>query len=592
MPDLASGRSRVWRRRLVLAALVLGAYLPTYFCGYVYDDARFVEQNQAVHEISLQNAVRYFTDTTTLASKGTKGIYRPLRTLDFAIDWALAGGAPWLFHLENVLYHGLACLFLFAIFMRLLPAGEEGETAAFFGAAVFALHPVNTEAVAWISSRGDVLLLVCFLLAVLLHMKGRRWLALVALVLALLSKESAVVFPAVVLLVDWFRRERFRWRWYAAYGAVVAVYTSLWILFLAQGHPGDVGHLQHYWGGSYGTNLLTMAEGFLYYARLVVVPIMLVVDYHIPPPMTLTVASAISILVLVLLSWLAWRSGRRSRFAAIWFLAAILPMSNLVFPIGIPTAERFLYLPLVGLAFWAGPVLARHPKGARALLACFFVLTFGRSLDYKDNNTFWDATARVAETPQELGHRVDEEFHLALRAKRAMAYAPLTRRDHLEKQMARHAHVAIEKTDLLMALYRNKIRLPPGWTASAALTNKANSLLLLGRPKKALKAVDEAIRIHDYGAPYYAAGVALSQLGRYREAALNLEAAMRKGFRGDQDPHLQLAALWNRVGEENRKRGKENTALDAYLRSWKWLPDPARNREAIQAIREIKGENR
>ncbi|MHC4470107.1 MAG: hypothetical protein ACYTDY_02790 [Planctomycetota bacterium] len=548
-------------RRALIAALAFAAYLPSLFGGFVYDDDRFVEQNPAVHSLTPANAVRYFTDPRTLAAVGHEGIYRPVRTLDFAIDWAISGGRPWFFHLRNVLYHVLGSLLALAVLRRLL----EEDGPALFGALVFALHPVNVESVAWITSRGDVLLVVTFLLALLLHLEGRRVGAALVLLLALFSKESAVVFPAAALLVDAFRKERLRWVWYGIYGGIAAGYVVFWFLFLGGGTVLGVGHLPHFWGGSYGANLLTMAKGFLYYAKLIVLPTQLVIDYHVPPTPRLDAGAAVAIVLLLSLALAALLASRRSRFAALWFFATILPVSNLIRPIGIPTAERFLYLPLLGVALFAGPLLFSRWRLAAVAVGCLFVLTFARSIDWRSDDALWDAADRVAVTPRGLAHRASRELARAHEDREERDRAVLGAKAGHHEAMVGHAKAVCRVADEYVAYYEDVLGLGLGKVGGRVLSDKANALILLGRPAEAAGAADRAVRLGGGAEAYYNAALALERLGRRPEAALNLTKA---------------AELFEERGEKDR-------ALRYYHQSWEMFPDPERNGAALAGVRRL-----
>jgi len=568
MPGTASFPT--WRAPTLVAVLAFAAYLPSLFGGFVYDDDRFVKANTAVHSLTPAGVVSYFTDPRTLAAVGHKGIYRPIRTLDFAIDWAISGGSPWFFHLRNVLYHVLGSLLLLGVLRRLLDAeGPQSykvqpEGAALLGTLAFALHPVNVESVAWITSRGDVLVLVAFLGALLLHLDGRRVGAAIVLVLAVFSKESAVVFPAAAILADLYRRERLRWGWYGVYGAISAAYVVFWFSFLGGGKVAAMGHLPHFWGGSYGANLLTMAQGFLYYAKLIVLPVQLVIDYHVPATTELDAGSAVAILALLALLLGALLGGRRSRFATLWFLVTILPVSNLIRPIGIPTAERFLLVPLVGVALWVGPLLFRWRRLAPVLLGCLFALTFARCFDWKSNDTLWDATDDVATTPRGLGHRASTTLDRAHGAWKRMEGATRRERERLHEEMVEHAEEVCRTADRFLRFYEEVIRLDdPGIVGGRILSDKANALILLRRFQLALEAADRAIGLGGGASAYYNAYLALKSLGRSKEAALNL----------------------TRAAQLFEKRGERDRARLYYRQSWEMFPDPKRNAAAREGIR-------
>jgi len=510
------------RARAVIAGIAFLAYLPALFGSYVYDDIRFVKDNQAIESIT---PILYFTDPSTVAEESWEGIYRPLRTLDFAIDVAVAGKSPFFPHLRNLIYHLLGALLVYELIRRLV----DGDGAALYGALAFALHPVHTESVAWITSRADVMVLVAFLGALVLHLDGRRWLAALVLVIALLSKEAAVVFPGAVLIADRLRGERIRVGWYALYGALCVCYTVFWFFFLGKGEMDGFGHLNQFWGGSYGANLLTMSKGFLYYLNELLFPVGLAIDYHVPASTSLDTGAALGIAAVVVIGVAAGLAGPRARFAFAWFFILLLPMSNLVRPIGIPTAERFLYLPSVGIALWAAPYLARS-RLTLGILVCFFALTFARCFDWQSSEALFASAARVTATPRGLSHRANAELEKAHAELAAADRALMEKRGGHVKRAREHAEEVVRLVDELLALYEEQILLSPGKLGAVVLSQKANAFVILEEYDQALEAADAAIKLDKKCAnAFYNAAVALSRLGEHGKAAANLERARELG---------------------------------------------------------------
>ena len=577
-------------RVLIIGGITLAAYLPALFGGFVYDDNRFVEENDAIRSLSPSSIVSFFTDPKTIAPVGWKGIYRPLRTLDFAVDYVVSGGRPWFFHLRNVLYHALGAILLMLVLCELFGDGKGARRSAFLGALLFALHPVNTEAVAWITSRGDVLVLVFFLLALLLHLRGRRGLAALVLVIALLSKESAVVFVGVAVVCDLYRRSPLRFRWYGVYTGLALSYVVLWKLIM----PGPEfmpGHLDSWWGGSYGANLLTMSQGFLLYLHRMVLPVDLLVDYHVPAINHLTAGSVVSIAVLAAVTVQALRGGGRSRLALAFFLITLFPVSNLMIKIGIPTAERFLYLPIIGLIILVTPWLTRT-RLIHAVFVCFFLLTFSRTLVWRNIDTFWAATNARASTPRGLGHLIAIELEAAHEAKKRIPTATMSQRTRHVREMQAHAREVVRRADELVDLYRHWIRKPVNLASSEALSDKSNALMLLQRPEEALDAADQALEISDdpeLQAPsaWYNAALAFEALGDPANAAVNLEKARKVGYQGGGDLTVAIATLWARAAAKAEAEGLLPLALAHYRRSWNTLPDPERNAVAYSGLERL-----
>lgn len=573
---------------LLTACLAFLAYLPALTGEFVYDDERFIEKNPPVTHLTAANAVRYFTDPTSQSVVG-HDIYRPLRTLEFAIDWAISSGRPWFFHLRNLLWHALACALLYALLRELLAA----DVPALLGALAFALHPVNTESVAWITSRSDVLLLVWFLLALLFYLRERPLLAAVFYLLALLSKETAVFFPLAVFLVDLYRRADLqplhRWIWYGAYALTAVAYVIFWVFLVAAGRPENIGHLGgEWWGGSYGMTVLTMTKGFCHYARVIAFPVYFTIDYHVPASTGLGAGEITAMVILGVIVAAAIAGGRRSRFALAWFFLAMLPVSNLIRPIGIPTAERFLYLPLVGVALWAGPVLARHRRVAAAVLLCFLVLTFTRSRIWRTNDSLWLAAEQVWPGPRALDHLAGRELRAAHEASDLLKTASPAERPALEKRVRRHARATVRYVDRLLDVFANVLRLPPTEMEDRNLPRKANALVLLGRPSEALAVAQKAIRKHGGSLAYFNAALALQELGVWDEAARHLQAAHDKGYDAT-DLRPTICNLWLRAAAERERAGDRAGALEHYRRAWRAFPDPERNAPTLAAIRRLGG---
>jgi len=567
--------------RIVLVTLVILAYLPSLGGEFVSDDHRFIERNEAIHRLT---PIRYFTDLTAQATEAWGGIYRPLRTLDFAIDWAISGGRPAWFHLRNVAYLALASVLLLALFRRIL--GEEGTdlaSPAFCGALVFAIHPVHTESVAWISSRGDLLLLVFFLAALLLHVRGRHLAALAVLLLALLSKESAVVFPAAVLLVDILRRARLTWRWYAGYAGLAAAYTVCWFLFIGADSVDRVSQIPYYWGGTLFSNTVTVGKGMLWYTKLLVLPVELVHDYHVPARPHIDIGAAISLVLLAVLIVWALVANRRSRFALLWFAVTIFPMSNLAVRMLIPTAERFLLLPSVGFCFWAGFHLSRT-RLRFAVFACLALLVFSRSFAWRSEDVLWAETLSVAETPTALVHQIRLDLEVALKS------------GDLED-----ARTVVDRAVAFFELFRRDIHFSPDPDGDPIVSTgreieieraRSRALLLLGQGADALVSANRAAALGGPPEVHLFRSDALRLLGRFPDSIAATERARQEGYGSDAQLVGRIAGLLYFYGEQLESTGRGWEALEAYRESWRRLPDAQRNSDTRLALDRLENRRR
>jgi hypothetical protein len=423
-------RSRLKASAVFVALLALAAHASSLFHGFVYDDHRFVRVNPAIR--SLANAPSFFTDASTAsAAAGIEpDIYRPIRTLDFALDHAMFGLHAFGWHLASVLLHVANSVLVWLLLVRVLvpprfaaggrlqAASSGPETAplvaATAGAALFAVHPVGVESVAWVSSRGDLLATLLLLLALEVVVRrgvGRTVAGAALVLLACLAKESAVVACLLLPLRDRALPEGVRpparttWARAAVFAAVAGLYMGLrWMVLrsLAQTDFPD---------GSRAAAGRGMLSGVVWYARVLLWPAGFPFDRNVftdPVPVSWLdpeVVLGAGVLATMLLGGaLAWFRGRgATAMALLWPIAALLPVSNVIVPLKAFTAERFLYPALPGVACGAavlGLFLARRlPRPSRqvlvavaaALCVALGVVTTARAAPWKDDASLWTA---------------------------------------------------------------------------------------------------------------------------------------------------------------------------------------------------------
>jgi protein O-mannosyl-transferase len=355
-------------RRLYLAviACALVPYVPALWNSFAMDDLYIIVWNPLVH--SVEGAWRAFGGPYWPPDLGGQ-MYRPLPLASFALNWSVAGGHPAWFHAVNLLWHAAAAVVVAALALR-----WTNHAAAFAAGLIFGVHPVHVEAVANVIGLGELMAAVGVCLAVYLAIVRQNVLwSGAALLLGLLSKENAVVAPALIVwawiveVVPRPQRRRmvaFALSWLVTAGAYLAVREVVL-------HPYARLHATApvFLGESAFTGRLTAFAALADVARLLVFPRTLRVDYS--PAERTAVRSLLdgrlALGVACLAVWaamlvMAWRRQRRvEAFGLGWIAIAFLPVSNLLFSTGVLLAERTLYLPSVGLALAAGAALARLP---------------------------------------------------------------------------------------------------------------------------------------------------------------------------------------------------------------------------------------
>jgi len=426
---------------VLLAAVV--PYLGVFDAPFVFDDVRLVQQNTLLSS-GLEDSGGWLGtfDVTSRRwdAAELRPNYRPLRFLSYLIDYELSlawlGPFPaddppvFFFHLTNVLLHALNSLLVFWISRALARSCAQsgpGCQAAFFGLTaglIFALHPLATEAVTYISGRRDVLSTFFFLAAMALYLRaapqarpGPLCVLLVPLffVAGLLCKEMVVTLPPALALVDLVRRARWN-------GPRILLHVLLWATALAfvaitlsnsrliAAAPGGMAQVV----------ILTACRYLARYLFLVLLPIHQSVDYSFAAiPQSTGIldpwATLPSVLLVVALVGLAlWQLQVRVRgksassgrallaLGFLWFIGTLVPVLQVV-PIAERFAERFAYLPTVGIILIVAVVLTRLRRFDRVLgwsatgFVCLILLaaTVHRNRDWSSRLALWTSAVQA-----------------------------------------------------------------------------------------------------------------------------------------------------------------------------------------------------
>jgi protein O-mannosyl-transferase len=408
-----TSKSSIGSRRqvgLAVAALVAAALLPylnALRCGFVFDDQLLV-----VHHPTVTGP---FAPLQVLAAPYWQAIqeallWRPVTTASLALDWHLGGGSPAFFHAVNLLLHAGVTLLWAWLVLRI---GRRPALAIAAG-LLFAIHPLHTEAVTWISGRAELLAGAFALAALHLAWSKHRWLALPAILLAVGAKESAAALPLVLLFMSWAYRgkrdEAPPWALGMAAFAPVLVYVVVRRAVLGTWSGPSPDPMDNPMVGlGFFTRLPTALDAAGRYIALLLWPARLSVDYSAPVLTVVRGISPLNVLGLLASAGLVYLAIRRrgepegwgAAFAVLTFALA----SNIPIVIGTIFAERLLYLPSAGLLLVAasgGFAVARRGVPVRALQALLVVLlivgaarTWVRNRDYVDEATMYAAGVRA-----------------------------------------------------------------------------------------------------------------------------------------------------------------------------------------------------
>ena len=394
-----------WLNRVIaspalwLAGLALLAYWPVLECGYIWDDDQYVTNNRVVQEPSGLVPI--------WCRVGATPQYYPLVFSTFWVEYRLWGLHPLGFHLTNVALHALNAIFVWQLLRRWHPG------AAWWVAALFAVHPVHVESVAWITERKNVLSGFFYLAAFLSYLRfydGRGWhnylLAFVLFGAALLSKSVTASLPAAILVVLWWRNGRLR-------AVDVGSLIPFFVIGIASGlHTAwiereIVGARTVDLNWSWLERLLIAGRVPWLYLEKLVWPWPLMLFYprwQVDPAKLVSWLFPVATLLLIGGLW-HWRDrlGRLPLACVLFFGGTLFPVLGLVpvYPMRFSiTADHFQYLASLGPLVLVGTALARWEKSSRwegRLAGTFGLLVFvaicwHQIQDYRDEATLWTRT--------------------------------------------------------------------------------------------------------------------------------------------------------------------------------------------------------
>jgi tetratricopeptide (TPR) repeat protein len=360
--------------------IVVIAYANSLDGPFFVDDLTTIADNTTIHDWHHLRDLVVSSEETPVTS-------RPVVALTFAVNYALGGETVLGYHIVNVAIHLVVVLLLFGVVRELLElprvrtlVATRATVIAFAVAALWAVHPLNTEAVDYVTQRTESLMALFYLATVYAGVRtlsswSGRWsaAAVVCCAAGMACKESMVTAPLAVLLVDWLLISgsvatalRTHWRLYLG---LVATWPVLGALVALAPHTRSAGFVTF---GNSWTYLLNQSVMIVRYLRLAIWPTSLVVNYGWPRPVTLADVWPKAVVVMALLGATIvglWRQPALGCVGA-WFFLTLAPTSS-VMPIATEVgAERRMYVPLMALlalvvvgsvALWGG-LSARRPS--------------------------------------------------------------------------------------------------------------------------------------------------------------------------------------------------------------------------------------
>jgi len=355
----------------LIAVLPVLIYLNSLGNTFVYDDYLTITNNYFIREWRYLSAFfnqKYFAISNELT-------YRPVVTFSYFVDYAIWQLRPWGYHLTNLIIHTLNVYLVYFTAYHLF----KNRITAFISCLLFSIHPIFSEAVNAVSYREDLLSATFLLAAFILFVKysqnpnGRSFiirypLSLLAYLLAMVSKETAIVLPFLILSYEFiFKRDpipnsqHLARRLMVNYGGYIVIGGFyLFLRFYLIHNPGE---WVAYPGNSIFVNFIMMTKVLGYYIKLLFIPTPLNADYVTPltyfPADTAFIVSVILLIITAILLVKKCRLSRIWIFSTIWFFITLLPVLNII-PINNIMAERYLYIPGIGFTMLFGSILTHR----------------------------------------------------------------------------------------------------------------------------------------------------------------------------------------------------------------------------------------
>ena len=614
-PSVAKSVSRSnWLAGGAIFLMTLIAYLPALRAGWIWDDEYSVTKNPNLRDIDgLKNIWTKFG----LSNGGTPQYY-PVTHTTFWLEHHLWGTRPAGYHIVNILLHATNAILLWIILKKL------GVPGAWLAAAVFAIHPVHVESVAWVTERKNTLSGFFYLAAMLMYLKsgvGYRvsgfgdeendaaadslsspdtrhpisdtrlyWLCLALYICALLSKSVTASLPAAILLVIWWKRGRITMR-------DIALFAPMFVLGIGMGaltswmERTHVGAQGAEWHLSFAQRVLIAGRALWFYAVKLVAPAKLTFIYprwDVDPARTIQWLYPIAAVGLVAVFWaMRKRWGRGPLVGVLFFGGTLLPALGFVdlLPMRYSfVADHFQYLASIGLIALLAAAASVHLRDAAAPLGAIALtllgaLTFRQTFVYKDLDTLWSDTITKNPTgwmPRNnlANLRIAEQRYDDAEALLSEAL----RHNPDQAEVLVNLGVLAQKRDRpveAMMLYQRSLAQDE---SANALSNIGALHLQNGDIDQAGRAFRRAIEVEPtYARAHRLLGVTLSARQDFRAATDEFQRAT------ELDP--TSAESWNNLGAAREHGGDVAGAVAAYERALALDPALEQARQNLQRAR-------
>ncbi len=583
-----------------------------------FDDDRYVTENTHVQAgLSRESIIWAFTATDV-------SNWHPLTWLSHMLDYQLYGMNPKGHHLTNVFFHLANTIFLFLILKWMTGALWRST----FVAALFALHPLHVESVAWVAERKDVLSTFFWILTIWTYLRyverpafNRYLLILFSLTLGLMAKPMLVTLPFVLLLLDYWPLDRFqlsqsgsahpikkqaslcatklRAENFRLFGEKVPLFAlaaiSSIVTFLVQRSGGSVGGWDLY---PVKIRIANALISYVSYIGKMIWPQNLAIFYPHPGQSLQLWQAAGAGLLLGLISMAVLRVARRHPYLAVgwfWYLGTLVPVIGLVQMGAQAMADRYTYVPLIGLFImiaWGIPHLVMRFRYRRiflasvagTVLAASLILTWTQLYHWKNTATLFQQALKVTENNYLAYNNLGNVLARQGKVKQAIAHYVKalqinpnfpSAHNNLGYALSRQG-----KMDEAIAHYVKALQINPNF--SKAHNNLGNALARQGKNQEAIAHYTKALQIKpDFAGAHNNLGNVLEGQGKSKEAVFHFSRAL------ELKPDF-VEAHFN-LGNALARQGKMDQAQAHFIRALELKPTFAEAHNSLGVILARKG---
>ncbi len=547
-----------------------------------FDDPLYVTENSHLRSGLTPDEIRWAFNTTYADS-----LWHPLVWLSLMLDYRLFGLNAGGYHLNNLMFHILSTLLLFRLFNRM--TGEIWKSA--FVAAFFALHPLHVESVAWIAERKDVLsaffwiLTLCFYVDYTKKPSVARYLTvLLSFICALMSKPMVVTLPAIMILLDYWPLNRFdshkhkRILWQlkeksplfllSVFFSVLTIYTQ---------HDPSIHNFP------FGSRFSNSSVAFVSYLKKTFWPHDMAVFYPFPLHIPLwQVCSAL--LLIIFITFIVFIMMKRMAYLFVgwlWYSIALLPVIGIIQSGEQAMANRYTYLPLIGVSImlaWGTASLITSEKTRKLLLlpvATVFliilsVISWRQCVCWKNSITLFSHTLQATKNNALAHHNLGLALFTEGKNKEAIDHfneaIRLTPGNAISYINRGNCYEALGRYQQAIENYNQALRIKPDF--ANAYLNTGIIQMKLGLYPKAMDYFNKAIRLKpDYADAYYYKGIAYGKLNQYRFAIDNFNIAIGLD--------KYYADAYSNRGNAYFNLGRHQRAVEDYNEAIRLKPDHA-----------------